>query len=263
MHADIMGHERAKFHRAYGGSLVEAVLAMALGTIILVSMFSLYYVSAASAAKEQSRSVAVQEGRMAAMRLVRDFRLIGLLALEDEDGDSNDIDRDVPNIEWSNGVLEDIEYASSYYVVFTSDLDNDSISETVAYYVEGFSGIPGTVLRQDRWEWDRDSVEWGVIEQRAIVPNVDYMLLRYYDRDGVEIPEDGAMPHGGYVLNLGDRMRVTSIEVTLVLRSSSEENARGSDYVVLPDGQYFHDGFHREVYRFTVRGRNLSLDASS
>jgi hypothetical protein len=246
----------------YGGSLVEAVLAMALGSMILVTMFSLYYVSAASAAKEESRSAAVQEGRLASMRLVRDFRLIGLLALEDEDGDSNDIDRDVPNIEWSNGVLEDIEYASSYYVVFTSDLDNDSISETVAYYVEGFSGIPGTVLIQDRWEWDRDSVEWGLVQHRAAVPHVDYFLLRYYDREGHEIPQEGAMPSGGYVLTVGERMRVTTIEVTLVLRSASEENRQSDDYVYLPDGQLFHDDYHREVYRFTVRGRNLSLDAS-
>jgi hypothetical protein len=256
------GPGSTKGNRAYGGTLVEAVLAMALGSLILVTMFSLYYVSAASAAKEESRSAAVQEGRIASMRLVRDLRLVGLLALEDEDGDSNDIDRDVPNIEWSNGVLEDIEYASSYYIVFTADLDNDSISETVAYYVEGFSGIPGTVLIQDRWEWDRDSVEWGLIQHRAAVPHVDYMLLRYYDREGSEIPQEGAIPSGGYVLTVGERMRVTTVEVTLVMRSASIENRAGHDYVYLPDGQLFHDDYHREVYRFTVRGRNLSLEAS-
>ncbi len=239
-----------------GGSLLEMTIAMTLGTVILVSLFSLYYVAAASAAKEESRASATSEGRMLAMRLVRDVRLMGLFATEDIDGDSNDIDRDVPSISWSNGIHEPVEYATTTQLVFSCDIDNDSLTETIGLWGNA-NGI-----QQDIWEWTRDSVEWGIRNARVMGTNVDGIMFRYYDMDGDEIPQSGAIPPGGYTLTPSQRFRITAIEITVVIKSENESHGSHRQYVTLPDGRYWNDHYHREVYRFMVRGRNLSLDAS-
>lgn len=239
-----------------GGSLLEMTIAMTLGTVILVSLFSLYYVAASTAAKEESRAAATKEGRLLAMRVVKDIRMMGMFATEDIDGDSNDIDRDVPSLTWSNGFHEPIEFASTYSLVMSCDIDNDSLTETIGYW-QNDDGI-----QQDIWEWQRDSVDWGMRSARILGNNVEAVLFRYFDNRGDELPASGPIPTGGYVLSLGQRLRVTAIEITLVIRSNESENEAHSEYVVLPDGQYWYDGFHREVYRFMIRGRNLNLNQS-
>ncbi len=250
-----MGEHRAIGRIQRGASLLEMTLSMTLGAVILVSLFSLYYVAAATAAKEESRSVATSEGRLLTMRVVRDVRLMGLLATEDIDGDSNDIDTDVPDINWSNGVLEPIEHASTYNLVFSCDIDDDSVTETVGYWMNE-NGI-----QQDMWEWQRDSTDWSIRTARIIGDNVDAVLFRYYDRDGNELPTSGPIPVGGYTLTAGERMRVTAVEVSVVIRSEEAANVTRSNYLMLPDGRYWYDHFHRELYRFLVRGRNLNLES--
>lgn len=249
------GDGRANCWAARGGSLLEMTIAMTLGAVILVSLFSLYYVAAASAAKEESRAASVKEGRLMAMRIVRDLRLVGLFATEDIDSDSNDIDEDVPDLDWSNGAHEALEYASTYSIVFSCDIDNDSLTETIGLW-RNAGGV-----QQDVWEWQRDSVEWGMREARVLGENIDGLLIRYFDSDGDEIPQEGAIPAGGYVLTSGQRMQVTAIEITLVVRANDEENRDHRSYLSLPDGTYWYDNFHREMYRFMVRGRNLNLES--
>lgn len=241
--------------RARGGSLLELTIAMTLGAIILVSLFSLYYVAAASAAKEESRQASVKEGRLIAMRMVRDLRLIGLFATQDIDGDSNDINRDIPLLTWSNNLHEAIEFASTYSIAFTCDIDNDSLTETIELY-RNADGI-----QQNVWEWSRDSVAWGQRSARIIGSNVDGLLFRYFDREGNEIPSAGPIPVGGYTLTTGQRMRIAAVEMSLVVRSNEEAQQHNPEYLSLPDGTYWRDNFHREKYRFLVCGRNLGLGA--
>ncbi|MBK6767046.1 MAG: hypothetical protein IPG71_12325 [bacterium] len=238
-----------------GGSLLEMMISMTLGAVILVSLFSLYYVAAATAAKEESRARATSEGRLLAMRLAKDLRLMGLFATEDIDGDSNDIDTDVPDIDWANGASEPIESAESYELVFSSDIDNDSLTEIIGLW----SNADG--IQQDVWEWQRDSTKWGQRSSRVIGSNVDAVLFRYVDSEGNALPQEGAIPSGGFVLTPGQRMRVAAIEVTLIVRSEEESHQEYREMISLPDGRYWYDNFHREVYRFTVRGRNLNLNS--
>ncbi len=239
-----------------GGSLLEMTIAMTLGSVILVSLFSLYYVAAASAAKEESRAAATSQGRLLAMRVVRDVRLMGLFATEDIDGDSNDIDRDVPDIDWSNGAHEPVECAKTNMLVFSCDIDNDSLTETIGI----FGNADG--IQQDVWEWMRDSVQWGIRSALVMGSNVDAVMFRYFDRNGDELPQAGPIPPGGYTLTSGQRLLVTAVEITIVVRSNTEASQRVHEYAWIPDGRYWYDNYHREIYRFMVRGRNLSLDAS-
>jgi type II secretory pathway component PulJ len=241
------GHKR---RACAGTTLVELIIAMTLGTLLLTSLFSMYYAAAASASSEESRSQTTKEGRMAQGRLVRDLRLVGLIASEDIDGDSNDINMDVPGEIWSNGLRDNFEYASTYDLVFTSDYDADSLTETIRFFVED------SLLKQQIWEWDRDSLIWAPPMTKTIAANVDHLMFIYYDADGNPLPE--VFTHGGVTLTPGQRIRVTAVEVTLVTRSASVEQGN-PEFVYLPDGSYWYDHYRRTVFRFMIRGRNLNI----
>jgi hypothetical protein len=65
---------------------------------------------------------------------------------------------------------------------------------------------------------------------------------------------------GGYSLTLGERLRVTAIQFTVVTEAGHRENAH-NEIVTMPDGTRWNDKMPRIVSRFLVRGRNLSIGA--
>lgn len=239
-----------------GITILEMLISLSLSLLLLSSLFVLYYGAARGAASDQNRTVANQESRRITERLVRDFRLIGLVATQDANGDSNDIRRDVPGMIWSDSVRADIEYANSYELVFTGDYDNDGRTETVRYWINK----PQQKLFQTVWEWSRDSLRWTAPVVRTAGTAIDHIMFGYFDRNGNSIPPGNPYPFGGYTLTAGERIRVTTVEVTVVTRAAHEENAH-DEFVILPDGTYWYDKYERTVHRFMVRGRNLSLGA--
>jgi len=241
---------------ARGFTLLESLIGIALSALLLTSLFSLYYGAARGAATNASRSTEDREARMINHRLSRDFKLVGLLAPLDCNGDSNDVHRDVPGQTWSDSLRQDFERANTYDIVFTGDVDDDSVTETVRYVLDPNTGR----LMQYVWNWSRDSIRWSPPVSKAVANHVDYILFNYYDRDGNPIPNPVQYPMGGYSLSAGERLRVTSVEILIVTRSERMENGY-SQYVYAPDGHYWYDGYHRLVQRFMVRGRNLSLGA--
>lgn len=243
---------RAKWKFCAGTTLVELIIAMTLGTVLLTSLFSMYYAAAKSASSEESRGSANKEGRMASSRLARDLRLVGLIAPADINGDSNDINTDVPDEIWSNGLRDNFEYANTYELVMTSDYDADSLTETIRFFLEG------GILKQEIWEWSRDSVEWRAPMTKTVATNVDHLMFMYFDAEGNPIPE--MFESGGVTLTPGQRIRVTAVEVTLVTRSANEEQGYPA-MVYTPDGSYWYDNYRRMVFRFMIRGRNLNIDA--
>jgi type II secretory pathway component PulJ len=248
------GHwaKRAIRRWSTGTTLIEMTISMVLGSLLLTSLFSLYYTAASSAATEESRSAANREGRMAAGRVARDLKLVGLIAPEDIDGDSNDINTDVPDEIWSNGLRDNFEYANTYDIVMSSDYDGDSLTETIHFFLEdGY-------LKQQIWEWDRDSVMWGPPMTKTIAGNMEHLMFMYFDSDGDPIPD--VFIYGGVTLTSGQRLRVTAVEVTIVTRSDEEEQGY-PEFVYLPDGTYWYDHYRRVVLRFMIRGRNLSAGA--
>jgi type II secretory pathway pseudopilin PulG len=239
-----------------GFTLLELLIGLVLSIVMLTSLFSLYYGAARGAAQNETLAAADREARMINHRLARDFKMIGLLAPLDCNGDSNDVNRDVPGMSWSDSLRQDFEFANTYSIVFTCDIDNDSATETVCYVRDPHTDR----LIQYTWEWSRDSLLWSPPASKAIANHVDYVLFNYYDRDGLPIPNPVQYPSGGYTLNSGERTRVTAVEITIVMRSDRAVNGY-EQYVHMPDGQYWYDGYRRIVQRFMVRGRNLSLGA--
>lgn len=239
-----------------GVSLLETLLAMTLSIILLSSLFMLYYGAAKAASRDQGKVSMERESQRVMQRVSRDLKLVGLMAPADVNGDTNDINRDVPLMSWSDSMRQDFEYANTYEIAFTSDVDNDSITETVRYYLPANTHT----LKEQIWKWSRDSLRWQAPITRTIGTNTDFVLFKYYDRDGNPIPNPPSYPHGGYTLTVGERIRITAIEVTLVTRSDAQENGR-SEFVYMPDGTYWYDKYRRLVQRVLIRGRNLSLGA--
>jgi len=248
---------RAPLHsggRASGLTILEMLISLTLAVVLLTSIAMLYNDAARGAAKNASRAVAERESKFITERLARQFRLVGLVAFEDAAGDSNDISRDVPGYSWSDSLRQNFEYANTYDIVFTGDVDNDSCTETVRY----LWNLTSHTVEEVAWRWDRDSTRWIGPVVRDIGSQVDYLMFRYFDKDGNTIPNPQQWPTGGYTLSSGERARVTAVELTVVTRSGEEENGR-SVYLAMPDGQYWYDRYRRVVHRFMVRGRNLSL----
>lgn len=237
-----------------GITIIEMLISTSLAIVLLMSLVVLYYSAAKTAAKEENLSSASREARLVLRRMARDFRLVGLLAPADMNGDSNDITRDVPSQTWSDSIRDDFEFATTYELAYTCDVDDDDHSETIWMYLDGNS------LTQEIWEWSRDSVGWRQPQIRTLASNVDYLMFDYFDRDQNRIPQPTGYPGGGFTLSSGDRHRITAVEVRVVLRSAHEENAPAA-YLIMPDGHSFHDQFRRSEFRFIIRGRNLSLGA--
>jgi type II secretory pathway component PulJ len=243
---------RRGLRKCAGVSMIEMLISLTLAMVLLVSLVMLYFGAAKSAAKEENISSASRAGRLISRRLARDFRLVGLMAQQDVDGDSNDINRDVPGEVWSDTTRDDFEYATTYELVFVGDIDNDDHTETVRLF------LSGDTLHQETWEWSRVSRSWVGPIDRVLGSNVDHIIFDYFDRDDTRIPDTTGYASGGFMLSPGQRRRITSVEVTLCLRSASEEN-RQPETVALPDGTTYNDTFRRAVIQFQIRGRNLTL----
>jgi hypothetical protein len=93
-----------------------------------------------------------------------------------------------------------------------------------------------------------------------VATSVDFLMFRYFDRDGNTIPNPVTYPAHGYSLTSGERVRITEVEITVVTKSDLADDGN-PEFTYMPDGTYWHDKYKRNVQRFLVRGRNLSLGA--
>jgi type II secretory pathway pseudopilin PulG len=239
-----------------GVSLLEMLISMSLATVLMASLVSLYFNAAKGAAADRNRSSAEAASRFAVERVSRDFKLVGLLANADVNGDTNDIRRDVPNQTWSDSLRSDFEYANTYEVVFTAAVDNDSTTQTIRMYRDARTNT----IREQVWKWKRDSVRWSAPITRTVASDADYLMFKYYDRNGATIPNPVTYPVNGYTLSAGERVRITAVEITLVTHSASASAGR-TPSISLPDGKTWSDRYQRKLERVLVRGRNLSLGA--
>lgn len=237
-----------------GITIFEMLISMTLAIVLLLSLVMLYYGSMKTAAREENISSATQDGRLISRRLSRNLHMAGFVFPEDMDGDTNDINRDVPGQAWSDSSFENFEFASTYQLVYVGDVDDDNHTETTCLFLSGDS------LIQMTWEWDLATRSWTGPVRRSLGTRVSRIIFDYFDKDQVRIPDTTGYPVGGFVLNDGQRLGITCVDITLVLQSENTEN-RIPETLVLPDGTTYDDQFRRSVIQFMVRGRNLSLGA--
>jgi prepilin-type N-terminal cleavage/methylation domain-containing protein len=234
-----------------GFSFVEMIIALGLAVIILTAFVQLYIYSGRATVWGEQRAQSTRESRLAMMRIQRDFRQAGLIAIEDADGDTNDIFRDVVGQTFSDSVNDMFEEATSNSVTFEGDIDNDNLTETVRYYLEG------NRLKRYVWEWSRTYRRWiPEIEGRVVGNNVDFLMFTYFDGANNPIPNPVPSPYQGLTLNRQQRAGIKSVGVDLITRSDRQDFQRVHTGVY-PDNTTFRDGFVRQHLADLVKCRNL------
>ena len=234
-----------------GFSFVEMIIALGIAVIILTAFVQLYIYSGRATVWGEQRAQSARESRLAMMRLERDFRQAGLIAIEDADGDTNDIFRDVSGQAFSDSLNEMFEEAAWNSVTFEGDIDNDDITETVRYYIEG------SILRRYVWEWSRTQRRWiPEIEGRIVGNNVDFIMFTYYDGTNRPIPNPLPSPYQGLNLTRQQRAAIKTVGVDLITRSDREDFQR-IHTGIYPDNTTYRDGFVRQHLADLVKCRNL------
>jgi prepilin-type N-terminal cleavage/methylation domain-containing protein len=234
-----------------GFTTVEMLIAMALSAIILSAFVSLYIYSGRASLWRDQGVQANREGRMTMMRLVKDLRHAGLIAPEDCDGDSNDIMTDVLGQAFTDSINEVFEEATWNALAFQADVDNDSLTETVRYLMDGDH------LRRFVWRWSRDSTDWiPDIEGRVVGNNVDFVMFSYFDADNVQIPDPLPSPYQSLNLNRHERAGIRTVRIDLITRSPMEDLQKvHTGYY--PDSSTYDDGFLRHHITSNIMCRNL------
>ena len=249
--------QRGRQTQEAGFSVVEFTIAMTMTIVLMAVTANVFQGVMQRAALEGRKDDARANGRLILKRLEHNMRLIGLMAPLDVDGDSNDINTDVTGETWTDLVRDDFEYVIHDELVFTSDYDNDGITETVWIWRDDLD------LHETVWEWSRDSVRWDEPTDRILARNVERLLFRFYDRYGNTVPQILGQSGGGSVLlsvplTSGERRLVVELEMILVLRSEFEDKQRPY-YTMFPDETETCDGYLRFWLTTRVCGRNLAL----
>lgn len=234
-----------------GFTIVEILIAMGLSAIIVASFVQLYVYSGRATLWGEQGAQTNRDARLSMMRIVKDFRHAGLIAMEDIDGDSNDIVIDVLGEVFSDSINEMFEEATWNSLTFEGDVDNDSVTETIRYYLEG------NRLKRYVWEWDRDSIDWNPeIEGRVVGQNVDFLMFTYFDLNNMQIPNPPPSPYQSLNLTRQERASIRTVKVDLVTRSDKEDLQK-IHTGLYPDSSTYNDGFTRQHLASIIRCRNL------
>lgn len=251
-----------------GFTLVEAIISMTLSVMLLGGMTVLYYGAAKTVHREEVKNESAEIGQMFENNLTKDLTLVGLWATEDIDGDSNDIDGDVPAMMWTDSLFEAFEYCNTYSIMFTADVNNDSTTEAILLYWtnESEGGVSsegdGSVWER-KWEWDRSAADWSFQYATRLASGIEHMMIRFYDNEGNHLPEAAGydyFPEGGYTLTRQERTRVTAVELIVVTKSEQNRNGEEAEYSTV-DGWSVTDTYEHTIQSFMVRGRNLRADS--
>jgi len=234
-----------------GFSIVELLVALTLTSVIIAAIIQVYVYSGRAAMWGGQSAQTYRDGRLAMMRMARDFRQAGLIAIQDVNGDPDDIFRDVAGQSFSDSLDEIFEEASWNCFTFQGDVDNDNSTETVRYCLEG------TQLKRYVWGWSRPTRNWvPEIQGRVVANNVDFVMFTYFDGGDLSIPNPIPDPYQGLTLTRAQRTAIRLIGVDLVIRSEREDLQK-IHTGLYPDNTTYDDGFLRQHLASIIQCRNL------
>jgi type II secretory pathway component PulJ len=235
-----------------GFSIMEMFVALGLSAIIITAFIQLFIYSGKSTTWNEQEVQASRDARQTMMRLARDIRHAGLIAFDDCNGDSNDIDTDVLGETFTDSLNEIIEEALWNSITFQADIDQDSVTETIRYYIEGDQ------LKRYVWEWDPNTGWQPEIEGRVVGNNIDYFIISYFGGNNIPIPMSPPVPYTSLNLSRHERAAVRSVQVDIITRSERENHQKvhGGTYPG-PDGLVYNDGFVRQHLTSIIKCRNL------
>jgi type IV pilus assembly protein PilW len=150
--------------REAGFSLVEMMIVIAILGVVMAAMYSMFNHQQKSYSVQDNVAMMQQNVRVGLDYLVKDIRMAGYIP-EGIPFDSDDPpvpepsttepSSDVSGQLFTDGVAESIEQATVNSLTFQGDIDNDAVTETVQY------ALNGTDLTMEVWQWNPVTSTWN------------------------------------------------------------------------------------------------------
>jgi type IV pilus assembly protein PilW len=150
--------------REAGFSLVEMMIVIAILGVVMAAMYSMFTHQQKSYSVQDNVAMMQQNVRVGLDYLVKDIRMAGYIP-EDIPFDPDDPpvpepsttepSSDVAGQLFTDGVAESIEQATVNSFTFQGDIDNDAVTETVQY------ALNGTDLTMEVWQWNPVTSTWN------------------------------------------------------------------------------------------------------
>ena len=232
-----------------GFSLIELMVAMAIGSIVMAGIYMFYHSNLRSHVTQQTLTDMQRDIRAAMYMMTREMRAAGydptrssgatfLIASTAEVQFQMDDNRDGDFDDGAGG--NDPDEQVRYFL--SNDADGDGVAD----------GTPCNLMRQ----------EWAEAEQ-IVALNIDALDIVYFDGDGAELidPATGSVP--------ADEIRdIRSVQITIVGRSGAEvpvlmnsgtdstsyTNQQGTEILAAQN-----DSFRRMRLTSEVKVRNMGL----
>ena len=198
-----------------GLTIIELMIAMVLAFVLVSAAYRAFSSQQKSYTIQNQVTEMQQVLRAVTDMMVREIRMAGYIAPDDEDGlDNDDINSDVSDQPFSNGHNEDFEEATVSSICFEADIDDDNETDTTRYFIDA-----NGQLRRQRWEWDSSTSTWvaDIGGPQLIADNIVNMALSYTFEDG-QTGLPGFQGDG-----TDDREDIRMVHLTLVSRTLKED----------------------------------------
>jgi type IV pilus assembly protein PilW len=166
-----------------GFTLTEMMIVLAVLGVVLGAMYNMFVHQQKAYTVQDNVSVMQQNVRVGLDYLVKDIRMAGYIP-ETIPFDPDDPPIPTPQVPapsadvagqpFTDGVSESIEQANSTSITFQADIDNDAVTETVQYTLNG------TDLTMEVWQWNAGSSSWNPSSgPQIIAEDIENLVFTY------------------------------------------------------------------------------------
>ena len=259
-----------KYTKERGFTLTELMIVTALLGLVLSGMYNMFVHQQKSYSVQDNVAVMQQNVRVGLSYMVKHIRMSGYTP-ETIPFDISDPpiptpqkpapSADVAGQSFTDGDAESIEEATATAITLQADIDNDAITETVRY------SLNGTDLTMEVWKWDAATSSWGGSSGLEIVAeDIETLTFTYtvlsddygYDNDADDDGNDGVDEEG--------ELKTWDFALDGALTNSERKHIRQVSIVMnamadAKDPKYTHpdmgDGFRRRTLTSNIDLRNL------
>ena len=167
----------------WGVTLVEMMVVLAILGIVMTGMYNTFIFQQKNYSVQDNVVVMQQNVRVGLDYMVKGIRMAGYIPEDIPFDPSNPPvptpqdpapTTDVSSESFTDGVSESIEEATASAITFQADIDDDAITETVRYVLNG------TNLTREVWEWNAVGTSWNASGGALIVAeNIESMVFTY------------------------------------------------------------------------------------
>lgn len=261
----------AQKNKERGFSLTELMIVTALLGLVMAGMYNMFVHQQKSYSVQDHVSAMQQNTRVGLGYLVKDIRMAGYVP-EAIPFDPLEPPVPIPQLPapgadvtgqaFTDGDNEAIEEATASSITFQGDIDNDAITETVRY------ALNGTNLTMEVWEWNAATTSWGASSgAQTIAEDIENLAFTYllladdygYNNDADDDGNDGADEQGELkTWNFGVDGALTNAERRFIRQISITMNARSSVKDPVYTDPVVGDHYRRRTLTSNINLRNIT-----